>query len=87
MKHIVLPILAIKENYSDGNPIATMPFISPTCLSSLSLMFPERFLVPVRAFFGASAKSMQCSYDERGNSVPTILLMIQRRVCMQEALR
>lgn len=30
--------------------------------------------------FGVSAKSMQCSYDERGNSVPTILLMMQKRL-------
>lgn len=28
--------------------------------------------------FGVSAESMQCSYDERGNSVPTILLMMQK---------
>ncbi|XP_071707123.1 rho GTPase-activating protein 3-like [Rutidosis leptorrhynchoides] len=30
--------------------------------------------------FGVSVESMQCSYDERGNSVPTILLMIQNRL-------
>ncbi|KAI3787433.1 hypothetical protein L1987_41896 [Smallanthus sonchifolius] len=30
--------------------------------------------------FGVSVESMQCSYDERGNSVPTILLMMQRRL-------
>lgn len=30
--------------------------------------------------FGVSAESMQCSYDERGNSVPTILLMMQKRL-------
>ncbi|KAK2649998.1 hypothetical protein Ddye_017487 [Dipteronia dyeriana] len=30
--------------------------------------------------FGVSAKSMQCSYDDRGNSVPTILLMMQMRL-------
>ncbi|XP_044503928.1 rho GTPase-activating protein 3-like [Mangifera indica] len=30
--------------------------------------------------FGVSAKSMQCSYDDRGNSVPTILLMMQKRL-------
>ncbi|KAL8192630.1 hypothetical protein R6Q57_027815 [Mikania cordata] len=30
--------------------------------------------------FGVSVESMQCSYDNRGNSVPTILLMMQRRL-------
>ncbi|KAK1420252.1 hypothetical protein QVD17_21695 [Tagetes erecta] len=30
--------------------------------------------------FGVSVESMQCSYDERGNSVPTILLMMQQRL-------
>ncbi|KAL1833081.1 hypothetical protein ACET3Z_002732 [Daucus carota] len=30
--------------------------------------------------FGVSANSMQCSYDQRGNSVPTILLMMQKRL-------
>ncbi|KAL9176449.1 hypothetical protein ABFS82_02G179000 [Erythranthe guttata] len=30
--------------------------------------------------FGVSAQSMQCSYDHRGNSVPTILLRMQNRL-------
>jgi hypothetical protein len=30
---------------------------------------------------------MQCSYDSRGNSVPTILLMMQRRLYEQGGLR
>ncbi|KAM6583801.1 hypothetical protein CsatB_010803 [Cannabis sativa] len=30
--------------------------------------------------FGVSPKSMQCTYDGRGNSVPTILLMMQKRL-------
>ncbi|MFS8027402.1 putative Rho GTPase activation protein [Helianthus anomalus] len=30
--------------------------------------------------FGVSVESMQCSYDERGNSVPTILLTMQKRL-------
>ncbi|XP_047338331.1 rho GTPase-activating protein 3-like [Impatiens glandulifera] len=37
--------------------------------------------------FGVSAKSMQCSYDERGNSVPTILLMMQKRLYMEGGLK
>ncbi|KAJ8627057.1 hypothetical protein MRB53_020364 [Persea americana] len=30
--------------------------------------------------FGVSATSMQCSYDQRGNSVPTILLSMQKHL-------
>ena len=37
--------------------------------------------------FGVSTESMQCSYDSRGNSVPTILLMMQRRLYEQGGLR
>ncbi|KAE9464001.1 hypothetical protein C3L33_04071, partial [Rhododendron williamsianum] len=37
--------------------------------------------------FGVSAESMQCSYDSRGNSVPTILLLMQERLNSQEGLK
>ncbi|XVF33102.1 hypothetical protein REPUB_Repub17cG0139300 [Reevesia pubescens] len=37
--------------------------------------------------FGVSAQSMQCSYDERGNSVPTILLMMQKRLYAEGGLK
>ncbi|RVW95425.1 Rho GTPase-activating protein 3 [Vitis vinifera] len=37
--------------------------------------------------FGVSAQSMQCSYDQRGNSVPTILLMLQKRLYSQGGLQ
>ncbi|KAM7261217.1 hypothetical protein ACFE04_026692 [Oxalis oulophora] len=37
--------------------------------------------------FGVSAKSMQCSYDSRGNSVPTILLMMQKRLYAEGGLK
>ncbi|XP_062184938.1 rho GTPase-activating protein 5-like isoform X2 [Phragmites australis] len=37
--------------------------------------------------FGVSPTSMQCSYDQRGNSVPTILLMMQRKLYMREGLK
>ncbi|KAI0531119.1 hypothetical protein KFK09_000671 [Dendrobium nobile] len=37
--------------------------------------------------FGVSAESMQCSLDPRGNSVPTILLLMQRRLYQQGGLR
>ncbi|CAL4971953.1 unnamed protein product [Urochloa decumbens] len=36
--------------------------------------------------FGVSTESMQCSYDGRGNSVPTILLHLQRRLYTQGGL-
>ncbi|KAL6500399.1 Rho GTPase-activating protein 2 [Orobanche hederae] len=37
--------------------------------------------------FGVSADSMQCSYDARGNSVPTILLLMQERLYSQGGLK
>lgn len=37
--------------------------------------------------FGVKAESMQCSYDERGNSVPTILLMMQKRLYSEGGLK
>ncbi|KAG1354648.1 Rho GTPase-activating protein 3 [Cocos nucifera] len=37
--------------------------------------------------FGVSAKSMQCSYDTRGNSVPTILLLMQKQLYSQGGLQ
>ncbi|GFQ02338.1 rho GTPase-activating protein 2 [Phtheirospermum japonicum] len=49
--------------------------------------------VPCRApsasvsVFGVSAESMQCSYDTRGNSVPTILLLMQERLYSQGGLK
>nr|CAD1824731.1 unnamed protein product [Ananas comosus var. bracteatus] len=36
--------------------------------------------------FGVSTESMQCSYDSRGNSIPTILLLMQRRLYDQGGL-
>ncbi|KAK9161083.1 hypothetical protein Syun_007424 [Stephania yunnanensis] len=41
---------------------------------------PRRVPSASASVFGVSAESMQCSYDHRGNSVPTILLMMQRRL-------
>uniref|UniRef100_A0A5B6YM41 Rho GTPase-activating protein 1 n=1 Tax=Davidia involucrata TaxID=16924 RepID=A0A5B6YM41_DAVIN len=37
--------------------------------------------------FGVSTESMQLSFDTRGNSVPTILLMMQRRLYAQGGLQ
>ncbi|KAL2965766.1 hypothetical protein AAZX31_16G079400 [Glycine max] len=37
--------------------------------------------------FGVSTKSMQLSFDARGNSVPTILLLMQRHLYAQGGLQ
>ncbi|GAU30139.1 hypothetical protein TSUD_360320, partial [Trifolium subterraneum] len=37
--------------------------------------------------FGVSATSMQCSYDDRGNSVPTILLRMQKQLYSEGGLK
>ncbi|KAK8532561.1 hypothetical protein V6N13_131880 [Hibiscus sabdariffa] len=37
--------------------------------------------------FGVSAESMQCSLDSKGNSVPTILLLMQERLYSQQGLK
>ncbi|XP_057778572.1 rho GTPase-activating protein 5-like [Salvia miltiorrhiza] len=37
--------------------------------------------------FGVSAQSMQCSFDSRGNSVPTILLRMQSRLYSEGGLQ
>ncbi|KAL8138307.1 hypothetical protein V2J09_004308 [Rumex salicifolius] len=37
--------------------------------------------------FGVTPQSMQCSMDERGNSVPTILLMMQKRLYEEDGLQ
>ncbi|KAM0946744.1 putative Rho GTPase activation protein [Dioscorea sansibarensis] len=39
------------------------------------------------SIFGVSPKSMQCSYDNKGNSVPTILLLMQRQLYAQGGLQ
>ncbi|CAM0903246.1 unnamed protein product [Alopecurus aequalis] len=37
--------------------------------------------------FGVSPTSLQCSYDQRGNSVPIVLLMMQRELYLREGLK
>ncbi|PKI70535.1 hypothetical protein CRG98_009040 [Punica granatum] len=37
--------------------------------------------------FGVSAESMQCSFDSKGNSVPSILLLMQERLYSQGGLK
>ncbi|KAG8093608.1 hypothetical protein GUJ93_ZPchr0012g19035 [Zizania palustris] len=48
---------------------------------------PRRAPSASASVFGVSTESMQCCYDSRGNSVPTILLMMQRRLYEQGGLR
>lgn len=48
---------------------------------------PRRVPSASASVFGVSAQSMQCSYDQRGNSVPTILLMLQKRLYSQGGLQ
>ncbi|XP_042390173.1 rho GTPase-activating protein 5-like [Zingiber officinale] len=48
---------------------------------------PRRAPSASATIFGVSAKSMQCSYDSRGNSIPTILLLMQERLYEQGGLR
>lgn len=48
---------------------------------------PRRVPSASASVFGVSAKSMQCSYDEKGNSVPTILLMMQKRLYSEGGLQ
>ncbi|GJN28287.1 hypothetical protein PR202_gb16394 [Eleusine coracana subsp. coracana] len=48
---------------------------------------PRRAPSASASVFGVSTESMQCSYDSRGNSVPTILLMMQKRLYEQGGLR
>ena len=37
--------------------------------------------------FGVSPESMQCGYDDKGNSVPKILLQMQERLYAQDGLK
>eukprot|EP01018_Ginkgo_biloba_P013039 Gb_17730 [translate_table: standard] len=51
------------------------------------LEVPRRVPSASASVFGVSAESMQCSYDSKGNSVPTILLLMQKRLYMQGGLK
>lgn len=51
------------------------------------LEVPRRVPSASASVFGVSAESMQCSYDNKGNSVPTILLLLQERLYVQGGLQ
>uniref|UniRef100_A0A1J3D0S6 Rho GTPase-activating protein 3 n=1 Tax=Noccaea caerulescens TaxID=107243 RepID=A0A1J3D0S6_NOCCA len=55
--------------------------------SELEPEVPPRAPSASVSVFGVSAKSMQCSYDDRGNSVPTILLRMQKRLYTEGGLQ
>ncbi|KAK9153651.1 hypothetical protein Sjap_001131 [Stephania japonica] len=48
---------------------------------------PRRAPSASASVFGVSTESMQCSYDSRGNSVPTILLLMQGHLYAQGGLQ
>lgn len=48
---------------------------------------PPRVPSASASVFGVSAESMQCTYDGKGNSVPTILLHMQERLYAQGGLK
>lgn len=48
---------------------------------------PSRVPSASVSVFGVSAESMQCSYDSKGNSVPTILLLMQDRLYSHGGLK
>ncbi|XP_057826201.1 rho GTPase-activating protein 2 [Cryptomeria japonica] len=51
------------------------------------LEVPRRVPSASASVFGVSAESMQCCYDSKGNSVPTILLLMQERLYAQGGLK
>lgn len=48
---------------------------------------PTRVPSASASVFGVSPQSLQCTIDERGNSVPTILLMMQKRLYQEGGLQ
>ncbi|XP_058748328.1 rho GTPase-activating protein 2-like [Vicia villosa] len=48
---------------------------------------PSRVPSASVSVFGVSAESMQCSYDSKGNSVPTILMLMQDHLYSQGGLK
>lgn len=54
------------------------------CVSCLTFELSTLYSASV---FGVSAESMQLSFDSKGNSVPTILLLMQERLYSQGGLK
>ncbi|ONK73032.1 uncharacterized protein A4U43_C04F26420 [Asparagus officinalis] len=55
--------------------------------SAMEIGRPTESFLCSASVFGVSAESMQCSYDNRGNSVPTILLSMQKNLYSQGGLQ
>ncbi|KAJ8529327.1 hypothetical protein K7X08_036162 [Anisodus acutangulus] len=53
----------------------------------LQPQIPRKVPSASASVFGVSVQSMQCSYDHRGNSVPTILLELQSRLYTEGGLQ
>ncbi|VAH93006.1 unnamed protein product [Triticum turgidum subsp. durum] len=75
---LVVVLIGIKR-CSAVSPLALFGRSAYACYTNIKLLSAS--------VFGVSTQSMQCSYDTRGNSVPTILLMMQRRLYEQGGLR
>ncbi|KAL2893359.1 Rho GTPase-activating protein 3 [Bienertia sinuspersici] len=78
-----------QEEFESCEPIST-PFISPGFEKNRRENGQNgNGQVPSASasVFGVSPQSMQCSMDERGNSVPTILLMMQKHLYAEGGLQ
>ncbi|KAJ6406696.1 hypothetical protein OIU84_010246 [Salix udensis] len=75
MSGMLLMLLLIGFNGFLGLPVEFEPEV------------PRRAPSASATVFGVSTESMQLSYDSRGNSVPTILLMMQRQLYAQGGLQ
>ena len=65
-------------------------YVSSGCiLNCIILLNVDIFSFTIRSanVFGVSTESMQLSFDARGNSVPTILLLMQRHLYAQGGLQ
>ena len=70
--------------------ILTLSMVSPFIICAVvpvSNFFSSSNSTCSVSVFGVSPTSLQCSYDQRGNSVPTILLMMQRKLYIRDGLK
>lgn len=67
--------------------ILTVSCLSPNVFNLQTIMINVLFSFCSTTVFGVSTDSMQVSYDSRGNSVPTILLLLQHHLYRQGGLQ
>ncbi|KAG4957221.1 hypothetical protein JHK85_043601 [Glycine max] len=95
---IIKPIQTLSQFLGPKRPsssAAATAATSPSSTSSLAIGFDEdsdggatlHFPHHFANVFGVSTESMQLSFDARGNSVPTILLLMQRHLYAQGGLQ